>query len=83
MTKYDFLHNGDQISTSWRDKSALRNVMKPKATTKAKPFKKDPPALAKREEAQHKDLDGDGEKGESPAHRAKVLGKKTPTKKVK
>jgi hypothetical protein len=38
------------------------------------PFKKDPPALAKREETQHKDLDHDGERGESPAHKAKVLG---------
>jgi hypothetical protein len=42
------------------------------------PFKKDPPALKAREESQHKDLDHDGEKGESPAHKAKVLGKAAP-----
>lgn len=34
------------------------------------------PALEKKEEQMHKDLDGDGEKDESPAHRARVLGKK-------
>lgn len=33
-------------------------------------------ALEKKEEKLHKDLDGDGEKGESPTHRAKVFGKK-------
>lgn len=37
--------------------------------------RKSNPALEKREEQQHKDLDGDGEKGESRAHRAKVFGK--------
>lgn len=40
--------------------------------------KKMNPALEKREEKLGKDLDGDNEKGESPAHKAKVLGKKTP-----
>ncbi len=44
-------------------------------------YKKDAPALKAREERLHKDLDGDGEKGESPAHRAKVLGKKSDGKK--
>lgn len=37
--------------------------------------KQDSPALAKREEAAKKDLDGDGEKGEPKAHQVKVLGK--------
>ncbi len=31
-------------------------------------------ALEKREEKTHKDLDGDGERGEPKAHKAKVLG---------
>jgi hypothetical protein len=43
--------------------------------------KKSSPALEKKEEKFHKDLDGDGEKGESKAHRAKVLGKKADGKK--
>lgn len=34
-------------------------------------------ALEKREERFHADLDHDGEKGESPAHRRKVLGSGT------
>lgn len=42
----------------------------------AKAFKQDPPALKKKEEKLGRDLDGDREKGESPAHRAKVLGGK-------
>lgn len=37
-------------------------------------------ALEKREEKVHKDLDHDGEKGESAAHKAKVLGKKGASK---
>lgn len=41
----------------------------------AKPMK-DSPALQRREEKLHKDLDHDGEKGEPMAHRIKVLGKK-------
>ena len=32
--------------------------------------------LEKKEEKVHKDLDGDGEKGEPAAHKAKVLGGK-------
>ncbi len=36
--------------------------------------KKANPALEKKEEQMHKDLDGDGEQGESPGHTAKVLG---------
>lgn len=39
-------------------------------------FKKGNPALEKMEEKEHKDLDHDGEKGESAAHRKKVLGGK-------
>jgi hypothetical protein len=42
--------------------------------------KKDSPALAKREEKLHRDLDHDGEKGESAAHRKKVLGAKAAKK---
>lgn len=38
--------------------------------------KKSNPALEKREEKEHKDLDRDGEKGESSAHKAKVFGGK-------
>lgn len=41
-----------------------------------KVFKQDPPFLKNQEEKQGKDLDGDNEKGESPKHKAKVLGKK-------
>lgn len=41
--------------------------------------KKPNPFLEKREEKTGKDLDRDGEKGESAAHKAKVLG--TPAKK--
>ena len=33
-------------------------------------------SLENKEERLHKDLDGDGEKGESAAHKKKVLGKK-------
>ena len=44
---------------------------------KKKPFNQDPPAMKKAEENQGKDLDGDNEKGESPSHKAKVLGKKS------
>lgn len=33
----------------------------------------DPPLLKKWEEKLHKDLDGDGERGESAAHRRKVM----------
>lgn len=40
--------------------------------------KKSNPALEKKEEKLHKDLDHDGEKGESAAHKAKVLGKSAP-----
>ena len=43
--------------------------------------RKQNPALEKREEKVHKDLDHDGEKGESPSHRAKVLGKRAKPKK--
>lgn len=39
-----------------------------------KPVKKDSPKLAAREEKLHRDLDGDGEKGEPKAHQRKVLG---------
>lgn len=39
--------------------------------------KKPNPFLEKREERLHRDLDRDGEKGESAAHRAKVLGGKS------
>lgn len=38
--------------------------------------KKSNPFLEKKEEKDGKDLDGDGEKGEKKAHKAKVLGKK-------
>lgn len=38
--------------------------------------KKSNPFLEKKEEKDGKDLDGDGEKGEKPAHQMKVLGKK-------
>lgn len=38
--------------------------------------KKENPALEKEEEKLGKDLDGDGEKGESKAHKEKVFGKK-------
>jgi hypothetical protein len=41
------------------------------------------PALEKREERVHRDLDHDGERGESAAHRKKVLGpadKKAPAR---
>ena len=37
--------------------------------------RKSNPALEKREEKMHKDLDQDGEKGESAVHKAKVFGK--------
>jgi hypothetical protein len=37
-------------------------------------YKKDSPMVKKAEEKAGKDMDGDSEKGESPAHRAKVLG---------
>lgn len=37
--------------------------------------RKDSPALQKKEEKLHRDLDHDGEKGEPMAHRIKVLGK--------
>lgn len=37
------------------------------------PTKKDSPALKKREEALHRDLDGDQERGENASHRQKVL----------
>lgn len=37
-------------------------------------IKVDALALKKREERQRKDLDGDGERGESVAHRKKVFG---------
>lgn len=39
-------------------------------------------ALEKREEVEHKDLDHDGEKGESAAHKAKVFGTRTPGRPV-
>jgi hypothetical protein len=42
--------------------------------------RKDSKALAKREEKLHRDLDGDGEKGEPAAHRRKVLGSKAARK---
>lgn len=45
-----------------------------------KPVKKDSPALAQAEEKTHQDLDGDGEKGESPAHVRKVLSQPRATK---
>ena len=45
-------------------------------------FKVDPPGVKKREEKMGKDLDGDHEKGESPAHRAKVLGGKGKGKEI-
>lgn len=35
------------------------------------------PSLEKREERVHRDLDQDGEQGESPTHRQKVLGGKS------
>ncbi len=38
--------------------------------------------LEKREEKLHKDLDNDGEKGESATHRNKVLGKAVSSKKL-
>lgn len=47
----------------------------PKAKNAPKKSANKQSALEKREEKLHKDLDGDGERGESPAHRAKVLGK--------
>lgn len=46
-------------------------AMKKMAGKKAKT---DYAALEKREERLHRDLDGDGEKGESRAHQIKVLG---------
>lgn len=51
--------------------------MKTKQTAKPK---KDSPALARKEERLHKDLDHDGEKGEPFKHVEKVLGKKAATK---
>lgn len=45
--------------------------------------KKPNPFLEKKEEKLHKDLDHDGEKGESAAHRAKVLGKAAASKPAK
>ncbi|MFL5623973.1 MAG: hypothetical protein ACJ788_00065 [Ktedonobacteraceae bacterium] len=46
------------------------------AAGKGKSNFKDNPALEKKEEKDGKDLDNDGEKGEPPKHRAKVLGNK-------
>ena len=43
--------------------------------------RKQNPVVEKREEKVHRDLDRDDEKGESPAHRAKVLGKSAKPKK--
>lgn len=43
------------------------------------PMKPNSPQLEKREERDHKDLDGDGEKGEPFAHQKKVLGVKKAT----
>jgi len=37
---------------------------------------KEKEALERKEERLHKDLDGDGEEGESKEHKRKVLGKK-------
>jgi hypothetical protein len=42
---------------------------------KMPPIPKHNPTIEKAEEIEHKDLDDDGEKGESAAHRRKVLGK--------
>lgn len=50
----------------------------PPAFQKAAAAKKKNPALEKKEEKLGKDLDGDGEKGESATHRKKVLGGGTP-----
>lgn len=64
-------------------------VPKPSAKAGAKPGRKlgakpgarpgarsaSTPALERREEQLHRDLDHDGERGESAAHRARVFGK--------
>lgn len=44
--------------------------------TPAMKKQKDPPALAKIEEKDHQDVDGDGEKGEPASHVKKVFGGK-------
>lgn len=61
--------------THWdRPQAALRTHLQEQPCIPL-PMKKDSPALEKKEEQLHKDLDHDGEKGESKAHREKVLGK--------
>lgn len=47
-------------------------------------YAQDSPTIKKEEETEHRDVDHDGEKGESPAHKRKVFGpsmKKAPMKK--